>query len=134
MPCIPARRAQDTIDRRAPRSRGVVPVARASPSRGSANRLGLALAAGIVGRPPHAFRPFRVVMPHPDLVVDRAVLLATLQHPTAIGSIAHRPALPMHRQQILVEIAAEGAPNHVVIENALIALFFGVALQTQAAE
>src|SRR6202035_2131718 len=105
-----------------------------APSGGDANRPALVLPARVVCRPAHTLRPFCVVVPHPDLVVNRAVLLTALEHPTAAAVLAHRTALAMHGEQVLVQIASERSPDHVVIEHALRALLRCVPLESQPAK
>src|SRR5437762_1072210 len=104
------------------------------PSGGSMRWARAVFAERIVRRPTHASAPFRVEVAHADLVVDRAVLFAPLDHPAAVGALAHGTTLPMNPEQILVKVAAERPPDRVVVENALRALCRRVALQSQAAE
>src|SRR5438552_3671749 len=84
------------------------------------------------GGPPHAPRPFGVVVPHADFVVDGVVLLPAVQEVAAIRAFAQRAPLAGHAEQILVQVAAERPPDHVVVEDALGALLRRVALQPQA--
>src|SRR5262247_373072 len=76
----------------------------------------------------HAAAPLGVVVTHPDLVVDRAVPLPPLDHPARVGPFAHRAALAVHAEEVLVEVAAERPPDHVVVEDPLPAFFRRVAL------
>src|SRR5437899_4137584 len=101
-------------------------------SGGSVRRARAAFAEWIVRRATHAPAPFGVEVAHADLVVDRAVLFAPLDHPAAVRALAHGTTLPVNREQILVQVAAERPPDRVVVENALRALCRRVALQSQA--
>src|SRR5487761_2708865 len=87
-----------------------------------ARRLRAAFAERVVGRAAHAPAPFGVEMAHADFVVYGAVFLAAVDHPATVGALAHRATLALHREQVLVQVAAERAPDGVVIENALGAL------------
>src|SRR5947208_16256703 len=102
-------------------------------SGGSVRRARAAFAERIVRWATHASAPFGVEVAHADLVMDRAVLFAPLDHPAAVGALAHGTTLPVNREQILVQVAAEGAPDRVVVEDALRALCRCVALQPEAA-
>src|SRR5207244_5533021 len=88
----------------------------------------------VVGRAPHALPSIGVVVAHADLVVNGAVLLAALEHPAAVGAFAHRAPLAGDAEQVLVQVAAERAPDRVVVEHALRALLGRVALESQAAK
>src|SRR5439155_21265896 len=82
----------------------------------------------------HAPAPFGVEVAHADLVMDGAVLLAPMDHPAAVGALAHRPALAVDGEEVLVEVAAERAPDGVVVEDALGALLCRIALEPETAE
>src|SRR5687767_8080166 len=88
----------------------------------------------MVGGATHAPRPLGVVVAHADLVMDGVVLLATLEDPAAVGAAPEGASLAVHSEQVLVQVAAERPPDHVVVEHALLALLGRVALQSQAAE
>ena len=75
------------------------------------------------GRAPEAAAPLGVVVAHPHLVVDAPLFLARVQdEPAARARVAGGPALPDHAQEVLVQVAPEGAPDGVVIPHALGAL------------
>src|SRR6185369_18098804 len=99
--------------------------------RGSAR---FALAERVVGFASHAPAPFGVEVPHAAFVVDRHVLFAAVQYPRRLAAGAHRAALPVHAEQVFMQVAAERAPDHVVIADALGALLRRVALQSEAAK
>src|ERR1700687_597354 len=92
------------------------------------------LAKRIVGFSSHATAPLRVEVPHPALVVDLHVLLATMNHPLAVRALAHGSALPMNAQQVFMQIAPERTPDGVVVADALGTLLRCVALRTQTTE
>src|SRR5947209_5424904 len=80
-------------------------------------------------RAAHAARPFGVEVPHADLVVDRVVLAPAVQDAPGLAARPHRRALAGDAEQVLVQVAAERAPDGVVVADALGALGGRVALE-----
>ena len=70
-------------------------------------------------------------MAHAIFVMNGLVFMPTMQNATVIGDILHRRTLGRYRQQIFMQIAAERAPDRVVMVDPDLALFGCVALQTQ---
>ncbi len=73
-------------------------------------------------------------MTHAVLVVDRLVLMAAVEDAARLGAGRHGRPLPLHADQVLVQVAAERSPDRIVMIDAGRAFLRRVALETQAAE
>src|SRR5262245_30378201 len=105
-------------------ARSVVLVGRVVMARGSggdgraAGRAGgLGGVTGGGGVSVHAAGPLGVVLAHASLVVDRVVLEAAVEDVERLGALAHGLALEDDAQEVLGQVAAEGAPDGVVVAD-----------------
>src|SRR5580658_7078474 len=74
-------------------------------------------------------------MSHPPLVVNRHALFARMKQPASVGPVvAQGDPLPGHRQEIFMQVTAEGSPYGVVVADAKGALLGAISREPQASE
>src|SRR4051794_8854990 len=62
---------------------------------------------GMVGHPVHPATPLFVIVSHAVLVMYRLVLMTAVENSPRLGAGLHGGALPLHADQIFVQIATE---------------------------
>src|ERR1700730_838726 len=82
----------------------------------------------MIRHPVHPAAPLFIIVPHAVLVMNCLVLMTAVENSPRLRTGLHRGALPLHADQIFVQIAAERTPDRIVMIDADLPLFRSIAL------
>src|SRR5262249_61949324 len=89
---------------------------------------------GIIRQPVHPATPLLIVVPHAVLVMDGLIFVTAVKDAAWLRTWPRGCTLALHADQILMQVAPERAPNRIVVVDAGLSLFRGVAFEAEAAE